>query len=381
MRRRTVAVVVFGSVLLAAAAGWIASNRVSSPADAAAQTAPPEPSPILVPVESRVVATEIVTRGTGRFGSPVTVTLPTSTVKDTDPIVTWLPGPGSLIQDGGLLSRIDDRPVLALAGEMPMYRDLALGMRGRDVEQLEQSLLRLGIDPGPVDGLYDRATQRAAIALYADHQGLQPMFGQKVAPSTVAFGIPRDELVFLPSLPVRVSELDAAEGTVLTGALATVTDVTVTIDSSLALDEVDLVTVGSRVTIDEPNLGITAEGTVTRIDDTPGTMGVDGFHVYMEVGVNGSPSGIAGASVRLTVPVETTGTAAVAVPVAALSLAADGSSRVQVQQGTSLEFVAVEPGLTADGFVELVQAGTLSVGDLVVVGLDGPAEVPSEVTP
>ena len=48
---------------------------------------------------------------------------------------------------------------------------------------------------------------------------------------------------------------------------------------------------------------------------------------------------------RLTVPVETTGQGVLAVPLSALTLAADGSSRVQSARGGVLRFVTVEPGL------------------------------------
>jgi len=34
--------------------------------------------------------------------------------------------------------------------------------------------------------------------------------------------------------------------------------------------------------IDEPDLGIKATGVVKRVAETPGTDGVDGYHVYLE---------------------------------------------------------------------------------------------------
>ena len=50
-------------------------------------------------------------------------------------------------------------------------------------------------------------------------------------------------------------------------------------------------------------------------------------------------------------------------------LSADGSSRVQRNQEGNLEFVTVEPGLSADGFVAVKALnGALNAGDLVVVG-------------
>ena len=68
--RRKLLAVVLAAVAASAAAGWLASSRIHSPAEIAARTAPPQASPILVPAEQRVLSTDIVTRGTARFGSP-----------------------------------------------------------------------------------------------------------------------------------------------------------------------------------------------------------------------------------------------------------------------------------------------------------------------
>ncbi len=74
---------------------------------------------------------------------------------------------------------------------------------------------------------------------------------------------------------------------------------------------------------------------------------------------------------RLTIPIESTKGAVTAVPMSALSLAADGTSRVQVENDGALEYIVVEPGLSADGFVEVTPVdGTLEPGQLVVVGYE-----------
>jgi hypothetical protein len=63
-----------------------------------------------------------------------------------------------------------------------------------------------------------------------------------------------------------------------------------------------------------------------------------------------------------------------AVPVSAVTLSVDGSSRVQRQHNGVLEFVTVDPGLSAEGYVEVTPIeGELKVGDLVVIGFDAPA--------
>jgi len=135
------------------------------------------------------------------------------------------------------------------------------------------------------------------------------------------------------------------------------------------LEEGPLVRPGMAVAIDERDLGINATGVVHRVADTPGTFGVDGFHIYLEILVDETPLSLEGVSLRLTIPTESTKGPVTVVPVSALSLAADGTSRVQVDNDGTLEFVVVEPGLSADGFVEVTPVdGTLAPGQLVVIG-------------
>jgi multidrug efflux pump subunit AcrA (membrane-fusion protein) len=147
------------------------------------------------------------------------------------------------------------------------------------------------------------------------------------------------------------------------------------IDSALPLAEAPLVKPGMAVAIDEPDLGLQATGVVSRVASNPGTDGVDGYHIYFEVLVDETPLTLEGFSLRLTIPVESTGGAVMVVPISALFLAADGTSRVQVENNGNLKFVEVEPGLSADGFVEVTPVdGNLSVGQLVLVGYENNPE-------
>jgi hypothetical protein len=183
--------------------------------------------------------------------------------------------------------------------------------------------------------------------------------------------VPIDEIVFLPALPVRVEQFTVAVGDAASGPVMTVTTNQLIIDSSLPLAEAPLVKPDMPVAIDEPELGIQATGVVVRVADTPGTNGVDGFHRYLEVLVDETSSTLEGFSLRLTIPVESTDGMVTVVPVSALSLAADGSSRVRVDNNGLLEFIVVEPGLSADGFVAVTPVdGTLTPGQLVVIGFE-----------
>lgn len=685
MSRRNMAVATVGLVIVASAGGWVAGSQIKSPAEAAARMAPPVASPILVPAEERVLSTKVVARGTARFTSPRLVSVLTSRLKPNAGIVSSVSVAGKELTEGSVALTASGRPVFVLEGSVPSYRDLGPGLQGDDVLQLEKALVRLGYDPGSVDGVYDGATGSAVAAWY-QAAGWQPfeatteqlaairaleldalkLQGDRLAagdavvaaaadlaaakaaaalardaasaaPDSVRFAeaeataasqiaaansllmkairdrvaadpasnpdlivatelaaaadselararaalsnaaqsvassglavtaaiagaeadnqaaaadvaakqatrdqvmadpaateadkqaaesalaaalaartattangqlsvqqaqaaaisaeserslaeahvvvthqssvdaaaalarvldpaaaaaylaaaerdlavavasaeatrlagvaavnvarnnatdarrgigsadasvvaaarraasartlrgyldaparqlstelatanlragvqLPADEVVFLPTVPVRVEQVSVMTGDQIAGPVFTVTGNQLAVDTSLPLEEAPLLKSGMSVTIDEPTLGLSGTGVVGRVADTPGTNGVDGFHVYVEILVQDAPVSIVGTSVRLTIPIESTGGSVLAVPISALSLAADGVSRVDVQRNGVLESVVVEPGLVADGYVAItVKGGSLQPGELVVVGFD-----------
>ncbi len=374
-----------GAVLLSSLATWAAAVQIRSPAEVAARTAPPAPSPILVPVVERVLSSRVVTRGTAHFGSPRELVVTPSELKSGARIVTSLPRRGARLAAGDVLATVSGRPVFLLAGRIPSFRDLGPGMTGRDVAQLERSLRRLGLAPGPVDGSFDAATGEAIAALYRRH-GFEPLVATEAtladarpAEAGLVSGgfaqpgvqLPSDEVVFVPAGPLRVTELPTEVGTSADGTIATVTDSDVVVDGVLPVEQAGRVRVGARTTVDEPTLGIDASGTVSSVAGRPGTDGADGFHVSFRVAVQDPPAALVGASVRLTVPIRSTRTAKLTVPVTAVSLGPDGGSRVERAVAGGTEFVPVRTGLSADGFVAVdPEEGTLSAGDRVVVGFE-----------
>ncbi len=498
-KSRVITLCLILAIVLAAAGGaWLAGQGIVSPAEAAARTAPPTPSPILVPVEKRVLSSEIVTRGTARFGTPLAIALAPSLLKSNSAeLITTLPLVNTQIKEGDVVFTASGRPVLALQGKAPAYRDFTPGTSGDDVRQLEQALQRLGFDPGEVDGVYDNKTG-AGVAAWYRAKGFEP-FGptpeqqakarvleaalgdaikNKLLATTAAAGaelavknartkaslgertakadvstkiadqalialdpkslqmariaadakvsiaqaavesaklegevavrsaveaqkvaqfdvqltgereqqaraewqntvrkigvsVPLDELVFVPVLPVRVEQVMGVVGSSSNGPILSVTDNQIVIDSSLPLDKAALVKPGMEVSIDEPSLGLKAQGVVDQVAATPGTRGVDGYHFYFAVRVAETPTQLQGFSLRLTLPIKSTAGAVLAVPVSALSLAADGTSRVQVSKDGALNYVTVEPGMAAEGFVEVKpKSGSLEPGQMVVIGND-----------
>ncbi|MFI6465523.1 peptidoglycan-binding protein [Streptomyces sp. NPDC050538] len=147
-RRWLVATVALSVLLIGA--GVAAAQLIRSPAQAAAETAPPEPDVLTAPVEHRVLKDTIVLRGTVRAGQTVEVA-PQSAGGDGAgaPVVTRVPvKAGQRVRDGQVVLEVSGRPVFVLPGAIPVYRDLRPGAEGRDVAQLQSALRGLGHDTG-----------------------------------------------------------------------------------------------------------------------------------------------------------------------------------------------------------------------------------------
>ena len=149
------------------AGGFLLGRQVKSPSDAAAEVAAPPPSRLAVPVERRVLSSTIITRGDVRYGDPKPVVLAPSTLKaGQGNLVTQPATKGQAITSGSRILELAGRPVIALIGATPAYRDMRPGDVGDDVRQLEEGLRSLSFNPGAVDGAFDAATERAVSSLY-----------------------------------------------------------------------------------------------------------------------------------------------------------------------------------------------------------------------
>ncbi|MEM9134952.1 MAG: peptidoglycan-binding protein [Actinomycetota bacterium] len=164
--RRMLLALVAGVAVLSAGISWFAGQRIKSPAEVAAEAAPPEPSLITVPIELRTLSQDVVIRGTI---TPSDETSLSATSTTGSGVVTGLPKePGAGITEGDVLVEIAGRPVIALEGALPAFRNLIPGLEGPEVSQLEEALVRLGYDPGTVDDTYTTDTAAAVESLYRD---------------------------------------------------------------------------------------------------------------------------------------------------------------------------------------------------------------------
>jgi multidrug efflux pump subunit AcrA (membrane-fusion protein) len=174
-RSTRVTALALGMLVVVTIVGWIGARQIRSPAQVAADTAPPKPSPITIPVVRRTLAAKVIVRGTVRFGAPQAVVLASSRIKQgaSSDIVTRAPRARAELGVGRVAMTVDGRPVFVLPGTIPMHRDLGPGDRGPDVLQLERALRRAGLPPGAIDGRYDAATE-AAVGTFYLRRGWDP---------------------------------------------------------------------------------------------------------------------------------------------------------------------------------------------------------------
>jgi peptidoglycan hydrolase-like protein with peptidoglycan-binding domain len=184
-RRRTL-LLIAGIALAALVVGLLAGTQIHSTADAASRASEPEASAITVPVELRLLETQVVTRGDVAFAGATEIELEVGELA-TDPVVTGqVPERGDELDEGEPLLEVVGRPVLALEGELPMYRSLRPGVSGPDVTQLKETLRRLNLYPGADDDRYTADTGRAVAQLFQRAGYDPPAAGEDAAAELAA---------------------------------------------------------------------------------------------------------------------------------------------------------------------------------------------------
>jgi hypothetical protein len=270
---------------------------------------------------------------------------------------TDLPEVGDRVACGGVLYRVDDRPVLLLCGTVPAYRALHVGDAGQDVRQLNRNL--------HVRGAGDSFTIKTRTALEA----LQRRRGARVT-GALALG----DAVFLPKR-VRIAQVAGRLGGSAQPGAPALTATSGTLHVRVNLDPSDQRQVkrGDRAYITLPG-NTTVTGKVDgfgRVAEAPAGQGGGAadatIPTYLGLDDPGKARGLDQAPVG--VDIATAGVDnALSVPVTALVGRSGGGFAVEaVRPGARRELVAVTVGLfdDADGRVQI--EGDLRAGDRVVV--------------
>lgn len=144
---------------------------------------------------------------------------------------------------------VDDKPVLALATSVPVWREVKRGVRGDDVEALQAELARLGYDV-QVDGRFGAGTRAAVL-------DVQKTIGVAKPSGSLA---PADVL-WLPAPSVSVSSCDLELGDAAPAPFATVAG---TLDGLRVAAAANASTDAERVlALDDRTAPVSDDGAVT----------------------------------------------------------------------------------------------------------------------
>ncbi len=150
-------------VLAAFGGGWFAASSFQSPAQRAAAAEAPPPGAVTAEVgrgalEQTISTNAVVSRQTQQQVTVTGAASPSVVTKQTL-------ASGAPMTAGKVALEVNGRPVFAMSGTFPFYRDLHPGDAGPDVAQLQQGLRAAGYSV-PSDGKFGKDTDAATRALY-----------------------------------------------------------------------------------------------------------------------------------------------------------------------------------------------------------------------
>jgi hypothetical protein len=277
--------------------------------------------------------------------------------------VTALPGYGTVVPLDGVLYSVDERPVRALHGDVPIWRPLHQGLRGADVDQLKDSLRVLGHDLVD-DDRFDWATAEAVSRWQRDH-------GMDRTGSLDA-----DDVAFVPG-DIRVAEITGRVGDAAGGPVYAYTATTPVATGMVAALDVPRFAVGTTIEVSVPG-GATVAGEVVSVGSSGGAGGDQGSgtgsgaspgddRVTVVVGLGDDPPSDlpSTGSVDLVVAGERRD-GVLSVPIPALLAGADGYVVERLGDDGGIDRIGVDVGFVAQGRAEISGEG-LTAGDEVVV--------------
>lgn len=365
MKRKRWVLAGAAALVAVAIAGGVVVASSAQRATPAAQEPPANTATVAKGTLSAVVSLDgTLTYRARADGSPYAV------IAQTSGTATWLPAVGQVVEQGQVIYRVDDNPVVLLYGATPAYRTLSAEMAGADVTELNADLVALGYaTAAEIPAGTDAFTPATATAL----RKLQATLGLPPT-GTLALG----QAVFEP-VAVRVTTVSATPGGPLQAGHPVLQGTSTTRVVTIALDaaQQSAVKAGDHVVITLPDDSttpgvVTVVGTVATTAPASNGGGGNGRSApTVTVEVQPTDPAATGSVDQAPVQVEITTAVvegALSVPVTALVGKSGGGFAVEVvRAGGQVELVAVRLGLfdDADGRVQV--EGGVRAGDRVVV--------------
>ncbi len=352
LRRIAVGLVV---LLAIPAAAYAVGRRAATLEESVLNATPPPRREIVATVEEKVVGSlEVFRASLIRPDVPLTVSFP-------DPVVLMSISPpvGDMLTEGSVVAVVDDRPLVVLAGDLPLIHELAPGDTGTMVVQLQRSLARVDLYRGEIDGRYGPRTRRAVDALF-DAAGFPDIEG----------GVSPESVVFVPGLPAPVAEVTRQVGDVLEGdvELLRLSAGEPVIEVRFGGDDASIFQVGMSAMLrdvrTDKRFPITLDEIVDDTETGPDRR-IARFH-----SVTGNLAGVDDTDITVEVDLRPSDQPSLVVPSTGVYADASGTTYVLKASPNGSERVLVEVLFAANGEAAVQPLeGSLAAGDGVVVGM------------
>ncbi|WP_235006298.1 peptidoglycan-binding protein [Nocardiopsis sp. JB363] len=370
--------------ILASLLAFFSTFFIRSPQQQAAEADPPSPSILTATSEERELSQTVVLRGTIGSEYSESILAPEAGIAG-DPVVTDSQlDAGDEVHSGTVLAEIAGRPMIALPGSFPMYRDIHPGMEGKDITQLQEALISLGFSLPTPNGVYGPATQNAVSGLY-ENRGYLPL-ESSVAQGTGSLEdgeetnhdvvdteggpiIAKGELSFLPSFPFVIDAFNARLGELVEGPIMDVSSGSLAATTSVSDAERELIEVGDPVTVYSESHGVEIIASIETIlapdevndeRDTEEPVHSEGHQIIV---TGDFENEMAGSDARLTIEISSTEEEVLSVPSSAIFSRHDGSTYIVTPEDEEID---VRIGISAGGWVQ-IETGSIQAGDPVVV--------------
>ena len=358
-RRRWVTVTVAGVVVLAASAVWLAGGSGVRGRSGSGNGAGLDGTTTQT-VRRETLSAQTTLSATLGYAGFYPVSVPPSGSSGSSARFTWLPRAGRVIRQGQVLYRTDNGvPTYLLYGRVPAWRQLADGMRGADVAQLNRDLVAAGYSGSAyIAGLgWDYFSWETRYGL----ERLQAKLGLEQTGT-----LPLGQAVFEPRA-LLVTAVRASLGGAASGPVFSATSARHVVSISLDAADQSEVAKGDPVTITLPD-GSMTPGVIWSV----GRVATGhGSSAEISVQVRLRRPGAAGHLDQAPVTVNITTSRVrdvLAAPVTALVARPGGYAVEVVGPGGGHRLVRVTPGLFDDaaGLVQVTGPG-LGAGQRVVV--------------
>ncbi len=361
--------------LLVAGAYW-AGTHATSPAAIQKRYKPAPRTVLTATVVLRRLSQTLTVRGVIAAASVRQVGFGSVNVPGAQPIVTARPPRvGSAVADGSVLAQVAGRPVFAMAGVTPMYRDLTTGDRGPDVAQLQDGLAALGFPTGDSFGVFGRSTNAAVRAFYRNSGYAPPA---STSGKGGALVVPQAEIVFIPRLPAVLQSSSLVLGQPVGDPALTLASGQLRAVVPLTAAQIGLVRPGHPAVLYVTGHGGAVRRVAAKVTAIRRVRRAAG-KAAGKAARSGPKAVLAprrplrwslmGHRVTVRIVIAATRGAVLAVPVSALFTTADGQTMVTTIIHGKRVSVQVRAGAETGGYVPVQPLrGQLAAGDRVVVG-------------